>query len=105
MTAPAGSVHRAASEAGRASRARSTTKPRGKLAEMLAATVGDDIAAGGWRVGSVFGTETALLERYRVSRAVFREAVRLLEYHSIAQHAPRTRRRAGRDKTPGAGQH
>ena len=58
--------------------------PPGKLAEMLAATIGEDIAAGGWQVGSVFGTETALLERYRVSRAVFREAVRLLEYHSIA---------------------
>ena len=58
--------------------------PRGKLAEMLAATIGDDIAADGWQIGSVFGTETALLERYRVSRAVFREAVRLLEYHAIA---------------------
>lgn len=59
--------------------------PQGKLAEMLAATIGDEIAADGWRAGSVFGTETALLERYRVSRAVFREAVRLLEYHSVAQ--------------------
>jgi DNA-binding FadR family transcriptional regulator len=59
--------------------------PGGKLAEMLAATIGDDIVAGDWRVGSVFGTETALLDRYRVSRAVFREAVRLLEYHSVAQ--------------------
>jgi len=58
--------------------------PRGKLAELLAVTIGDDIAASGWHVGSVFGTETALLERYRVSRAVLREAVRLLEYHSIA---------------------
>ncbi|MEE2852022.1 MAG: FCD domain-containing protein [Actinomycetota bacterium] len=58
--------------------------PGGKLAEMLAATIGDDIAASGWHVGAVFGTETALLERYRVSRAVLREAVRLLEYHSIA---------------------
>ncbi|MCV7101761.1 FadR/GntR family transcriptional regulator [Mycobacterium palustre] len=62
-----------------------TEAPRGKLAESLAATIGDEIAADGWRVGSVFGTETALLERYRVSRAVFREAVRLLEYHSVAQ--------------------
>lgn len=59
--------------------------PHGKLAEMLAATIGDEIAADGWQVGSVFGTETALLERYRVSRAVFREAVRLLEYHSVAR--------------------
>lgn len=56
----------------------------GKLAEVLAATIGDDIAASGWQVGSVFGTETALLERYQVSRAVLREAVRLLEYHAIA---------------------
>nr|WP_232022090.1 FCD domain-containing protein [Mycobacterium basiliense] len=59
--------------------------PRGKLAEVLAATIGDDIAASGWQVGSVFGTETGLLERYRVSRAALREAVRLLEYHEIAQ--------------------
>jgi DNA-binding FadR family transcriptional regulator len=59
--------------------------PRGKLAEVLAANIGDDIAASGWQVGSVLGTETALLERYRVSRAVLREAVRLLEYHSVAQ--------------------
>lgn len=58
---------------------------RGKLAEVLAANIGDDIAAGGWRVGSIFGTETALLQRYQVSRAVLREAVRLLEYHSVAQ--------------------
>jgi DNA-binding FadR family transcriptional regulator len=76
--------------AGSGSRARTTARrldseaPRGKLAELLAATIGDDIAASGWKVGSVFGTETALLERYRVSRAVLREAVRLLEYHSIA---------------------
>lgn len=69
---------------GRRRRRLDSEAPRGKLAEMLAATIGDDIAASGWHVGSVFGTETALLERYRVSRAVFREAVRLLEYHSIA---------------------
>lgn len=58
--------------------------PRGKRAETLAAAIGDEIAVGGWAPGSVFGTEPALLERYRVSRAVFREAVRLLEYHSVA---------------------
>ncbi|WP_245604774.1 FCD domain-containing protein [Mycobacterium genavense] len=59
--------------------------PRGKLAEVVAAAICDEIGSGGWEVGSVFGTETALLERYRVSRAVLREAVRLLEYHSVAQ--------------------
>jgi DNA-binding FadR family transcriptional regulator len=58
--------------------------PRGKLAEVLAATIGDDIAASGWPVGSVFGTEAELLERYRVSRSVLREAVRLLEHHAVA---------------------
>ncbi|MBI2701986.1 FadR/GntR family transcriptional regulator [Mycobacterium gordonae] len=58
--------------------------PRGKLAEVLAANIADDIAATGWQVGSVFGTETALLQRYRVSRAALREAVRLLEYHQVA---------------------
>jgi DNA-binding FadR family transcriptional regulator len=51
---------------------------------VLAATVGNDIAASGRSVGSVFGTETELLERYRVSRSVLREAVRLLEYHAVA---------------------
>ena len=58
--------------------------PRGKLAEVLAASIGDDIAASGWSIGSVFGTETELLERYRVSRSVLREAVRLLEHHAVA---------------------
>jgi DNA-binding FadR family transcriptional regulator len=51
---------------------------------VLAANMADDIAACGWQVGSVFGTEAALLERYRVSRAALREAVRLLEYHAVA---------------------
>jgi DNA-binding FadR family transcriptional regulator len=59
--------------------------PRGKLAEVLATNIGDEIAASGWQIGSVLGSETALLRRYRVSRAVFREAVRLLEYHSVAE--------------------
>lgn len=59
--------------------------PRGKLAEVLAANIADDIAAGGWQVGSVVGTETTLLDRYKVSRAALREAVRLLEYHEVAR--------------------
>jgi DNA-binding FadR family transcriptional regulator len=63
----------------------------GKIAEVLAAAIRDDIAAGGWQVGSVFGTEVALLQRYRVSRSALREAVRLLEYHSVV----RTRRGPG----------
>ncbi|MGH3958952.1 FadR/GntR family transcriptional regulator [Mycobacterium sp.] len=56
-----------------------------KRAEVLATVIRNDIAAGGWQVGSVFGTELQLLERYRVSRSVLREGVRLLEYHAVAR--------------------
>ena len=41
--------------------------------------------------GEVLGSEADLLEHYRVSRAVFREAVRLLEHEQVA----RTRRGPG----------
>lgn len=57
----------------------------GKLAEVLAAAIRDDIAASGWQIGSVFGSEVALLARYQVSRSVLREAVRILEYHAVAR--------------------
>ena len=42
----------------------------------------------GWPVGTLLGAEAELLERYGVSRAVFREAVRLVEHQQVA----RTRR-------------
>ena len=45
----------------------------------------------GWPVGDVLGSEADLLERYQVSRAVFREAVRLVEHQQVA----RTRRGPG----------
>ncbi|WP_460062943.1 FadR/GntR family transcriptional regulator [Streptomyces sp. YKOK-I1] len=59
--------------------------PRAKLAEVVAARIHDDIAARGWQIGMVLGSETDLLARYEISRAVLREAVRLLEYHSVAR--------------------
>ncbi|SEG88574.1 DNA-binding transcriptional regulator, FadR family [Thermomonospora echinospora] len=59
--------------------------PGAKLAETIAARIHDEIAADGWQVGRVLGSETALLIRYGVSRAVLREAVRLLEYHQVAR--------------------
>jgi DNA-binding FadR family transcriptional regulator len=59
--------------------------PRAKLAEVVASRIHDDIAARGWQVGSVLGSEADLLARYGISRAVLREAVRLLEYHSVAR--------------------
>jgi DNA-binding FadR family transcriptional regulator len=59
--------------------------PRAKLAEVVAARIHDDIAARGWQIGMVLGSEADLLARYGISRAVLREAVRLLEYHSVAR--------------------
>jgi DNA-binding FadR family transcriptional regulator len=72
---------------GRAGKARELDReaPSGKLAEVLATAIRDDIATSGRQIGEVFGSEVALLERYRVSRSVFREAVRLLEYHAVAR--------------------
>lgn len=58
---------------------------RGKRAESVAAAIHEDIAADGWRTGSVFGGEGDLLQRYGVSRSILREAVRLLEYHTVAR--------------------
>lgn len=60
-------------------------RPRAKLAEVVASWIHDDIAARGWQVGTVLGSEADLLARYQISRAALREAVRLLEYHSVAR--------------------
>ena len=57
----------------------------GKLAALTASRIEDDIIAAGWPVGEVLGSEAALTSRYGVSRAVFREAVRLVEHHGAAQ--------------------
>jgi DNA-binding FadR family transcriptional regulator len=43
-----------------------------------------DVIARGWPVGEVLGSEAELIERYGVSRAVFREAVRLVENQQVA---------------------
>jgi DNA-binding FadR family transcriptional regulator len=62
-----------------------------KRASRLADRIIEDVMALGWPVGHVLGAEGELLERYSVSRAVFREAVRLLEQREVA----RTRRGPG----------
>ncbi|MCW2717954.1 MAG: GntR domain protein [Pseudonocardia sp.] len=59
--------------------------PGAKLAEVIASRIHDEIARRGWPIGHVLGSETDLLARYGISRAVLREAVRLLEYHSVAR--------------------
>ena len=63
----------------------------GKRASQVADQIITDVMALGWPVGHVLGAETDLLERYQVSRAVFREAVRLVEHREVA----RTRRGPG----------
>ncbi|MDX6217947.1 MAG: hypothetical protein QOG99_3531, partial [Frankiales bacterium] len=56
-----------------------------KRAAQVARRIEDDVAAAGWPVGQVLGTEAELTERYGVSRSVLREAVRLVEHHQVAQ--------------------
>src|ERR1700685_999462 len=62
-----------------------------KRAAQVADLIIEDVMALGWPVGEVLGSEADLLERYQVSRAVFREAVRLVEHQQVA----RTRRGPG----------
>lgn len=59
-----------------------------KRAEQVAAQIERDIAAMGWPVGKVIGSEAALVQKYGVSRAVFREAVRLIEHHMVGRMRP-----------------
>jgi DNA-binding FadR family transcriptional regulator len=56
-----------------------------KLGERIAEQIQRDIVGRGWPVGVVLGSEAELLERYGVSRAVFREAVRIVEYLGVAR--------------------
>lgn len=56
-----------------------------KLAEVLAARLYQDLLAGDWKIGDVIGSEADLLATYGVSRAALREAIRILEHHSVAR--------------------
>src|SRR4029453_6686317 len=51
-----------------------------KLPELTARRLFELITEDGWQVGTVVGEEIPLMERYGVGRAVFREAVLLLEH-------------------------
>src|SRR5487761_879245 len=55
-----------------------------KLAESAARRLEAEIAEVGWPVGQILGSEPELIERLGVSRAIFREAVRLLEQDNVA---------------------
>lgn len=58
---------------------------RQKLASRTADRILADVIADGWPVGQVVGSEADLRERYGVSRAVFREAVRIVEHQGVAR--------------------
>jgi len=56
-----------------------------KLGEILAERIEDEIVAQDWKVGTLLGSESELIERYGVSRAVFREAMRIVDHHGVAE--------------------
>ncbi|GAB3005020.1 FadR/GntR family transcriptional regulator [Mycobacterium bourgelatii] len=58
---------------------------RAKLAGRAAEQIVADVIELGWPVGQVLGSEAELLERYGVSRAVLREAIRLVEHQRVAR--------------------
>jgi DNA-binding FadR family transcriptional regulator len=55
-----------------------------KRAEDVARAILQDVVADDLPPGTFLGSQTELIERYGASRAVFREALRLLEHHQIA---------------------
>ncbi|MBF6472583.1 FadR/GntR family transcriptional regulator [Nocardia abscessus] len=55
-----------------------------KLGEIVADRIENSIMQMGWPIGRVIGSEAELLEQHQVSRAVLREAIRLLEAHGTA---------------------
>lgn len=57
---------------------------RRKLGEIVAERIVAEIIDNGWSEGEVLGTERDFMDRYRVSRATFREAMRQVEWHGIA---------------------
>jgi DNA-binding FadR family transcriptional regulator len=56
-----------------------------KLGERVAEMLERRIIEQGWPVGHVLGSETDLLGELGISRAVLREAVRVLEHHGVAE--------------------
>ncbi|MGO9926611.1 MAG: GntR family transcriptional regulator, partial [Mycobacterium sp.] len=55
-----------------------------KLASKIARQIEADIVRRGWTIGASLGSEQALQQRFRVSRSVLREAVRLVKHHQVA---------------------
>jgi DNA-binding FadR family transcriptional regulator len=66
-------------------RPRSTLGTRISRAETLVAAILKHIIDRGWPVGMPLGSEQELMKTHGVSRTVLRQAIRLLDHHSIAQ--------------------
>ncbi|MBB4774717.1 FadR/GntR family transcriptional regulator [Actinomadura livida] len=60
-------------------------RPASKRAEQLAGKIEREIMRARWPIGELIGTEPELIERYGVSRGIFREAVRILEHHRVVK--------------------
>lgn len=56
-----------------------------KLGERLAEQIEQEIIDSGWPVGKVLGSEAEMIAKYGVSRAVFREAMRIVDHHGVAE--------------------
>jgi DNA-binding FadR family transcriptional regulator len=54
-------------------------------ANAVAARIRQEIVRQGWPVGQSLGFESDLLRKYGVGRAQFREAIRILEHHSVVR--------------------
>jgi len=59
-----------------------------KRPEQLAHQIARDLRERGYEPGDLVGSESELLGRYSVSRSVFRQAVRILEYSGVAHMRP-----------------
>lgn len=60
------------------------SRRRRKLGEIVAERIVAEIIDNGWAEGQVLGTERDFMDRFRVSRATFREAMRQVEWHGVA---------------------
>lgn len=66
------------------SETRTVSRPAPKRAQEIAEAIGAEIVRLGWPVGQSLGTQDELRERHGVSRAVLREAFRLVESQGSA---------------------
>jgi DNA-binding FadR family transcriptional regulator len=55
-----------------------------KRGEALARQLFTEVVNSGAQPGTFLGSETTLMDRHQASRAVVREAIRILEYHQVA---------------------